>query len=195
MAIDFERARKRLAEARDRLESNGSPEAVKAALQERARRVSARSQHAETRQQLAEVVAVRRGSELWGFPTSAVREVRKLALCALPGVGGAVQGLVQVRGEAVSVVDLAALTGTATAPAHGEELLAVLVAGRPGKLGLRIDEVLGPRLVWADECDGESDGDKRHDFVSAVTRDLLAVIDVERLLARPEVSVAAESVS
>jgi len=193
MTIDFERARKRLEEQQRRLESGLDPQARRALLEERALRVATRSQRAETRELQAEVVAVRRGREVWGFPLAAVREVRRLKVCALPGLGGALQGLVHIRGEAVAVADLEALTGSAVSAAHGEELLAVLVAGAPGTLGVRVDEVLGRRSVWKDECDGAADGDRQHDFVAAVTRDLLAVIDVERLLARPELSVVAQS--
>jgi chemotaxis signal transduction protein len=193
MTIDFERARNRLAEQQRHLERGLGAEARRALLEERARRVASRSRRAEHRELLADVVAVRRGRELWGFPLGAVREVRKLALCALPGLGGVLQGLVHLRGEAVSVVDLGALTGIPTPSVHGEELLAVLVAGRPGTLAVRVDEVLGRRSVWSDECEGAGEGDRQHDFVAAMTRDLLAVIDVERLLARPEVSAVAES--
>jgi len=186
MAIDFEQARRRLADLQSRLEQGADPAARRELLEARARRVSARSRQAESRELLAEVVAARRGREVWGFPLSAVREVRRLTVCALPGLAGCLQGLVHLRGEAVSVADLQALTGGESAAAHGEELLAVFLVGRPGALAVRVDEVVGRRSVWRDECDG----DGQHDFVAAVTRDLLAVIDVERLLARPEVCVA-----
>lgn len=193
MTIDFEQARRRLEDQQRRLESGLDPQARRALLEERARKVAARSHEGERRELLAEVVAVRRGREVWGFPLSSVREVRKLKLCTLPGLGGAIQGLVHLRGEAVSVVDLEALTGSPAPATHGQELLAVLVQGRRGSLGVRVDGVVGRRAVFSDECDGAADGDKRHDFVTAVTRDLLAVIDVERLLARPEVMAVAVS--
>jgi len=193
MTIEFEQARRLLEEQTRQLGTELEPEVRRHILQERARRVAARSDREETRELLAEVVAVRRGDELWGFPMAAVREVRKLAVCTLPGLGNALQGLVHVRGEAVSIVDLQALTGSVSPVAHGETLLAVLLAGAPGTLGVRVDEVLGRRTVWSEECSGAGDGDKRHDFVTAVTRDLLAVVDVDRLLSRPEISVAALS--
>src|SRR5262245_4093556 len=187
MPIDFEQARKRLDAGRRRLETGLDPAATRAILEERARRVAARSRRATERERRADVVAVRRGEELWGLPVAAVLEVRRLPLCVLPGLQGAVQGLVQLGGAAVSVLDLATLTGVASPPVHGEEQLAVVVTGKQGAIALRVDEVLGQRAVFGDECGGEAERAKRHDFVAAVTRELVALIDVERLLGRREV--------
>src|SRR5262245_34565800 len=193
MPIDFEQARKRLDAGRQRLETGLDPVAKRALLEERARRVAARNRLTSEREARADVVAVRRGEELWGLPVAAVMEVRRLPLCVLPGLHGAVQGLVQVRGAAVSVLDLAALSGVLSPPAHGEEQLAVVVTGKQGAVALRVDEVLGQRAVWSDECGGEAERAQRYDFVTAVTRDLVALIDVERLLSRPEVTPARQN--
>lgn len=157
-------------------------------LEERARALAARRVD-ERREPLLTVVAVRAGGQLFGLPLSALAEVapmRPIAhLSALPPW---LPGLVQVRGELVSVLDLAHWFQVPGTPAPRN---LALVSHRRRLLALLVDEVLGARVVYADEVAGEllRDHEARGRPVRTVTRDLMLVLDSERLFAHPDVVV------
>ena len=69
----------------------------------------------------------------------------------------------------------------------------MVIEGREGPLGLMVDRVLGFRGVFADEIAGDyverSSSSAR--FVKALTTDLVAILDAERLLESEELIVAA----
>jgi hypothetical protein len=89
----------------------------------------------------------------------------------------------------VSVVDLQPFFGPATPAGEDAETLVALVGDSGRALGLRIDEVIGPRVVFRDECD--ADAAPAQDFALAATRDLLVLLDLRALLARPELVLTA----
>lgn len=157
-------------------------------LEERARALAARRVD-ERREPLLTVVAVRAGGQLFGLPLAALAEVapmRPIAhLAALPPW---LPGLVQVRGELVSVLDLAHWFQVPGTPAPRN---LALVSHRRRLLALLVDEVLGARVVYADEVAGEllRDHEARGRPVRTVTRDLMLVLDPERLFAHPDVVV------
>lgn len=157
-------------------------------LEERARALAARRVD-ERREPLVTVVAVRAGGQLFGLPLSALAEVvpmRPIAhLAALPPW---LPGLVQVRGELVSVLDLAHWFQVPGTPAPRS---LALVSHRRRLLALLVDEVLGARVIYADEVAAEllRDHDARGRPVRTVTRDLLLVLEPERLFAHPDVVV------
>jgi len=157
-------------------------------LAERRRRLAARGAAAAARERLSDVVAVRRGGQALGLPLGAVREIWRVRAVPLPYATAFVQGLFAVGGRTECLVDpLPFFADPEPLPEDGSLLAAVVAHGRRS-VGLRVDEVLGVRTVWADE---RSEGLSRSGLVSAVTRDLLAVVDVAALLARPELVLAA----
>lgn len=160
---------------------------LEALLRERARSLAERRLETVHRDVLEHVIAVRRGRSSFGVPIGAVEEVRRVRVVPVPGAGGHAPAIFALRGRIHGLVDLQALTG-APEIATGAETLALVAAGADGRtLGLRIDEVVGPRTVLADEVD-RARRDRRLGFVAAVTTDCLEVIDVAALFeecARP----------
>ncbi|MBZ0115619.1 MAG: chemotaxis protein CheW [Sandaracinaceae bacterium] len=158
-------------------------------LRERAALLASRALTAATREVVARVIAVRRGRSVLALPILAVDEVREARITRLPHRSRHVCGLFQLRGEVIGLVDLAPFYGPTEELRHGEIVLAVVVRAAQGRMGLRVDEVLGPRVIHTDELDtSHRPHDREHDhvaheLVAHVTRDCTEILDIDRLFA------------
>ncbi|MFP4601142.1 MAG: chemotaxis protein CheW [Persicimonas sp.] len=157
---------------------------VQRVLKQRAAKLASRERDRAERRVLEEVITVSRSQVRLGIAMDNAREVRRVQVTKVPGAPSAVEGLFQVRGECHSLYDLhASFFGRPKPLGHGDSALAVIVEVGERTLGLRIDEVLGPRTVYEDELQRDNDA-RKLDFVSHLTRDVLNIIDVERLFAQ-----------
>jgi chemotaxis signal transduction protein len=128
----------------------------------------------------AALVAI--GSERFAIPVGKLREIIKAPpIAVLPELPPWMPGIVQIRGELISVVDIARWFGLATG--SQPELLAV-IEGPEGPLGLLVDAVLGFRDIYSDEIATSFSRDETAVGrpIRAITRSLIALVDVERLL-------------
>jgi chemotaxis signal transduction protein len=184
MTLNFDELKQRLRESVDRLGTHGDAAQVEWVLRQRTRQLASHGSNVTIRRQVGEVVVVRRAQSQFGFPIQDVDEVREVVVGRLPHRSPHICGLFQLRGQVSCLVDLQPFVGATTELDHHERTLAIVVRAPGGNLGVRIDEVLGPRVLHADEMDpGHRDG--RLEFVSAVTRDCVEVVDVATLLASP----------
>jgi len=87
---------------------------------------------------LVEVLLCERGGQPFGIPLGSVREV-----AAVPDPGA---GVLELRGEAVPVADLAELIG-ASAPRLDRPASALVLAGGPRRLAVACDRLLGEETV------------------------------------------------
>ncbi|MFO7566812.1 MAG: chemotaxis protein CheW [Enhygromyxa sp.] len=172
--------------------SQPSPE-VEAELRARRARLESRTHKQREREVAAEVIAVRRGTALLGVPIEQVVEFRRAPVTPVPGVPATIVGLFQIRGYVHCCVDLLPISSKERAPSEAHTLLIGVVDTPRGPLGIRFDEVLGPRTVYGDELD-ENLQRSSGPVVAMVTRDLLEVIDVRRLCERPDIHIAASTV-
>jgi purine-binding chemotaxis protein CheW len=134
-----------------------------------------------------EVAACTVGSERFGFPVRHLREIVPLPdITRLPHTPAWVLGLAHVRGTLLCVIDLGRLCTVRglSAPRH----LAVVQAEQ-GAIGFTVDEVLACRPVSAALLEPETRDRGDHRAALGVTRDLLVVLDVPKLLASPELIV------
>lgn len=137
----------------------------------------------------ARMLVFERGGVAFALPVADVREVADLVdLYAVPTVPRQVVGVTNHRGEALPVVEATALLGTpASAPARASQML--VIGGRgdePGRMGLRIDRVVGFAAPSVRPLAQEG-------VVRALARhegSEIPVVDSERLLARAEKIVA-----
>lgn len=155
---------------------------VDSVLAERAERLARGGAGADERKLAYQIALLAVGSERFGIPASGLREiVAAPPVAALPGLPAYLQGVSQIRGDLICIVDLAKLMDI-----EGVETTNALaiVEGAQGAIGLLADEVLGFRDVHSDELAegfvGASRADNRP--VEAMTKDLVAIIDLERLL-------------
>ncbi len=129
---------------------------------------------------IAALVAI--GPESFGIPVSDLREIVTTPLIArLPNLPPWMPGVVQIRGELISVIDTARWFGIA---AGSTATYLAVIDGPKGPLGLLVDAVLGFREVFADEIATTFSRDEtsRGRPIRAITKDLVALVDVERLL-------------
>ncbi len=98
-------------------------------------------------------VVFRVAAERYGLPLASVREVvlPQPPFARVPRAGGAVRGVMNLRGRVVAVVDLAELMGLAPQPlAAGQGQVVILERGRRA-LGLLIGGVIGVEPLPAPE--------------------------------------------
>ena len=131
------------------------------------------------------------GTERYAVPGWQVREVRAASqVTPLPGTPPFVAGLMNVRGRVISVLDLRPLFGIPSAGAPPQT--AMLLSSPRGDVAVLADD--RPTLRWLVEDElgplppgGPAGLDPA--FVRGVTRDLVAVLDAERLLSDPRIVV------
>jgi chemotaxis signal transduction protein len=135
----------------------------------------------EQRRKVAHRVAVVQcGGEHFGLPVDGLREIVETpAICTLPGLPVWMPGLSHVRGELLPVMDLRRWLGME----DNKELSCMAVLeGEAGPVGLLVSSVAGFREILADELsDVVSPSDRA---IAAMTRDLVAILDIQQLLAR-----------
>jgi purine-binding chemotaxis protein CheW len=113
-----------------------------------------------------------------------VREVFPLAhITEVPCTPPHIVGLTNVRGEIISVVDVKRFFGMPFAGLTNFNKVIVLSDGK-GPMGLLVDEVTGTKTLDAMELleTLPTFSDARADFISAITREPLMLLDAERLM-------------
>ena len=185
--MDFETTHARLRRSLEHEDGSLDDEATKQLLRERAARFAEAPSESE-RELAHEVIEVWRAGSRIGLPRARVKEIRVVSLCLLPGTPPTLPGIFHIRGKALCAIDLQPLLGTATPLAHRGRCMIAVLAHPRGDIGLRIDDVVGLRCVYADELDDGDDsaGIEHSDFFTAVTKDLLAIVDVSRMLGHRE---------
>lgn len=191
MPIDFARLRAGLAE-QERAAEQRLLAQQQTLLAERARRIAERAVDERQVEVHGDYVVIRRAETRIGLPAARVIEVRPVVAVRIPGATTVVQGVFQVRGRVHALVDLLPLFGTHSALEHGETVITALVDGHHGRiLGIRIDEALELRTVAVRDLD-TGRRDRGVAFVTHVTTDLAQLIDLDLLVALPELSIAGD---
>lgn len=150
-------------------------------LKERARRLSARGTDSVSRTLYERIVLVEAGRERYGLSVSRLREIaHKTPITPLPGLPHFMPGVAAVRGELVSVVDLAELRGRGRT---GDSAFLAIVEVEQRIIALSFSELLQLRDVFEDELvGGLGSGDLSQAFIRAVTNDGTSLLDLEQLL-------------
>lgn len=191
MAFDFAKIRAVLEErAREVAERQATREA--AVLVDRARAIAARVAEVERVEMYGDFIVVRRGETRFGIPADRVVEVRPTVVVRIPGATPVVQAVFQVRGRVHALIDTLPLFGTPASIEHGETVLATVVDGPHGRIGLRIDEAIELRSVAMRDLDAGRRA-RGVAFVDHVTTDLVQLIDIAALFNLPELSICGDS--
>lgn len=161
-----------------------------AVLRSRAERLARRRSDDEERALVTHVALFEVGGQLVGVPGNSLREIVPTPRTTpLPGLPATLKGIAQIRGELISVVDLSTVIDSK--PSTDCRCLAVLESNM-GPIGLLADRTFGFRDIYVDEIATDfeqQDGDAEGRPVLGVTRDLIAVLDVPRLLASDSITV------
>lgn len=143
---------------------------------------------------LLDLLEFRLAEERYAVETRHVREVYPLKdLTPLPGTPPFVRGIVNVRGRILPVVDLKKFFDL---PEQGLTDLhrIIVVEGNDLTLGLLADAVVGVRSVPAGSLQPSLPTltGIRSDYLKGVTAERLVVLDVDRILADPNIIVHQE---
>ncbi len=164
-----------------------------ALLERRARQLATVPEKQVDRRVAATVAVVAAGDERFGIPVDGLRGILKAPPIAhLPGMPEWLPGIVQVRGELISALDLGRWFQV-TDPA--EPTFLAVVEGSRGALGLLVEAVEGFREVAEEEIAQKLTAAPRTAArpIRGTTRDLVTLLDIERLLESPQIIVGRES--
>jgi len=134
------------------------------------------------------VVVVTVGEEKLGIPARSLHGIsERFAVTPVFGTPSWLAGITHLRGELLSVVHLSHWLGQ---PQRRQGPRLAVVEGPEGALGLLIDEVIGFREVLESEISTTlSPSAATQRFTRAITKDLVAVLDVGQLLSSAEIIV------
>jgi len=184
--IDWEAARRRLAEAERAISSADelSADRAREVLESRARDLARVPPQAEAAENVVELLCFRLARERYALEARYVYEVFRLsALTALPHAPAFLMGITNLRGEIYPIIDLRLLFGV---PVQGVSDLSrvVLIGADQPELGLLADEAQAVITLHEPELlePPDSVAGIGRDFLRGVTADALIVLDGERLL-------------
>ena len=166
---------------------SGEDEAARAAvLATRAERLALAGDRDLARAIVAEIAVLGAGAERFGVPARAVRAIAPLpTLTRLPGLPAWMLGIATFSGEILSVIDLGAWLEVERC---GAPAFVAWIATLSGGLGLAVEAVHGFRAVHDDEIADATTG-VRSPMASAMTRDLVSLLQPALLAGRPELLV------
>ena len=100
-----------------------------------------------------EILAFEVGGRAYALPAARVRElIRVVAIVPLPSASPAIEGVINVRGEIVPVLDIRSRFGLpAKSPALTDQLILVSVGTQV--VAIRVDRATGLLRVGPDECE------------------------------------------
>jgi purine-binding chemotaxis protein CheW len=148
-------------------------------LKQRAEQLAKQATTPESGDEL-EVLVCRLGSERYAIETRTLRAVQWASgITPVPCTPPYVVGIVSVRGEIVTLLDLATMLGLAAAPAEATTC-PVLLVGLPGlRCGLVVDEVLGVERLRLKELMPSLTG---REFTRGLAPEGTVLLDLEQLL-------------
>lgn len=191
--IDWSAIHLRVERAREALTQGAAPSAQdsRAILRSRARALARENRQSQSEAAMLEVVEFNLASETYGFESSFVREVYPLnAYTPLPGVPPFVLGIVNVRGQILSVIDLKRFFDL---PAKGLGQLNKLIILRNAQMefGILADDILGARSIElaALQAAPSTISGIGAQYLRGVTADRVIVLDAEKLLNDDQIKV------
>lgn len=148
------------------------------------------------------LVTFRVGSELFGVPIAKVQEiVRVPAIAHIPQAPDFVEGVINLRGRVITVVDMHKRLNRAAAQDAGRErdrksrILVVEVEGR--LVGVIVDEVREVMKLQPDQVDPAPPmvAGLSNQYINGVGKlpaDLLVLVDIEKILTAEQISALSE---
>jgi purine-binding chemotaxis protein CheW len=134
--------------------------------------------------QTRQLVVFTLGAEEYGVPITLVQEIiRYTAPRPIPGSPSHVEGVINLRGRIIPVVDLRSRFGV-----YGdrpEESKIVIVEMSELTVGIVVDEVREVLSVGAEQCEAPPEGAGDADYLDAVAKlegRLLVILDMHKLL-------------
>jgi len=127
------------------------------------------------------------GPEIYGVSVSDVQSIIPMSpITRVPGTSGYVEGVINLRGNVIPVLDLGRRMGQ-PAEASGERGRILVVEHERGQVGLIVDQVTEVRSLEAGQIEPPSSlvRTQENEFVLGVARDgdrLILLLDVKKIL-------------
>ena len=184
--IDWSEIHLRMENARQTLAQGAapSPQASRAILRARAHALAREPQQAILAQEFLEIVEFRLASETYGLESAYIRETYPLKdFTPLPGVPPFVLGIVNVRGQILSVIDLKKFFDL---PEQGLGQLnkLIILRDRQMEFGILADEILGARSIALDTIQAAPPtvSEIGAAYLRGVTVERVIILDAEKIL-------------
>ncbi|RJX29400.1 MAG: purine-binding chemotaxis protein CheW [Desulfarculus sp.] len=196
-STDWEGIRRRLEQAEQAVAQAAAPSAEerRSVLKARARALAKEAPAALDRQQSLEIIEFRLAAETYGIESAFVREVYPLKdFSPLPGTPPFVLGVINVRGEILSVVDLKKFFSLPE-KGLGEMNKVVIIRDQRMEYGILADAVLGARSLSLEEINpapptitgiGAA-------YLKGVTSERVVILDAQRILGDEKIVVHQEA--
>jgi purine-binding chemotaxis protein CheW len=193
---DWIEMKRRLQDAQSAVERKFTPSAeeTRRVLKARARTLARESAKTEPTDERLEVLEFALADEKYGIESSYVREVFSLKeLTALPCTPSFVLGLVNVRGQILSVIDIKKFFDLPDQDRMGRNKVIVVHTDRL-ELGILADAVLGVSLIPLTDLQPSLPTltGVRADYLRGVTKEPMVVLDGQKLLSSPKLIVYEE---
>ncbi len=190
--VDWASIHSRLEQTTRLLEQKTTPAEKKVILRDRARLLAQEPKAAQTEGEQLEIVEFLLAYEHYAIESEWVREIYPLKdITTLPGTPPFILGIINVRGQIVSVVDMKAFFGL---PGKGLTNFnkVIILSHDDMEFGLLTDEVLGVRYLPHSEIQAPLPTltGVRADYLKGVTLDRLVVLDAVRLLTDPKMKIS-----
>jgi len=186
-AVDWQEVRSRLKTTQIALDRESAPtaEQMNKILKQRARILAQEPQTVSSAQDYLDVVEFMLAYERYGIESVYVREVYPLTeLVPLPGTPAFVLGIVNMRSQIVSVIDLKKFFGL---PEKGLTDLNKIIIIRDEKMeyGILANDIIGVRKVSTNDMQVSIPAltGVRADYIRGVTGESLIILDAQKLLA------------
>ena len=189
--VDWASIHSRLEQTTRLLEQKSTLAEKNAVLRDRAR-LLAQEPKAQTEGEQLEIVEFLLAYERYAIESEWVREIYPLKeITTLPGTPPFILGIINVRGQIISVVDMKAFFGL---PGKGLTNFnkVIILSHDDMEFGLLTDEVLGVRFLPRSEIQAPLPTltGVRADYLKGVTLDRLVVLDAVRLLTDPKMKIS-----
>ena len=196
VAVNWREVERRMQAARSAIERvwAPSPEETQRILKARARVLAQEPVPAEAAGERIEVVEFLLASEHYAIESHYVREVYSLEnLTPLPCTPAFVLGIVNVRGEILSVIDIRRFFDL---PQQGLTDLnkVIIVRSQEMEIGILADAILGARSIARADIQSSLPTltGIREDYLTGVTRERVVVLDAAKLLSDKKIVVQEE---
>lgn len=163
---------------------NLSSENIRAILKARAKALSVEKREESFSEEFLEIIGFRLSTETYGIETAFVREVYPLKdFTILPGVPAFVVGIIAVRGQIISVIDLKKFFNL-PGKGLGELNKVIIIKNDRMEFGILADVILGTQLipVAAIQTSLPKISGIGGEYLKGVTIEHLIVLDAKRIL-------------
>ncbi len=154
-------------------------------LRERARSLAQkRDTEEEANEVCLPVIEFKLGNERYAVDVGFVREVCPLRdLTPVPCTPRFILGIINVRGQVVSVTDMKALFGLSGNPT-GDQGRVLILSDHAMEMGILVDEVFGEQRIPIDKIQSQMPAPKsiKPEYVRGITKDRLVVLDAGSIL-------------